>query len=183
MISHSSHPPASTLRERMIEDMSVRGFGEKTRNDYIRNVRAFGPHVTTLPSPVLNDTATGQIPIVDAPPAPPARGFLPRRLSDAGPPTSAPSADHARPASETLVWTSGNRGSRRKPSIVPRAGRCCPAACTIGGFNAALCRAGRVAEDDGDLYFGRARSAALARRMCHRSWGDRGTHLQACRCC
>src|SRR5215471_7776758 len=102
MISHSSHPPASTLRERMIEDMSVRGFGEKTRNDYIRNVRAFGPHVTTLPSPVLNDTATGQIPIVDAPPAPPARGFLPRRLSDAGPPTSAPSADHARPASETL---------------------------------------------------------------------------------
>src|SRR5215471_6366111 len=76
MISHSSHPPASTLRERMIEDMSVRGFGEKTRNDYIRNVRAFGPHVTTLPSPVLNDTATGQIPIVDA-----------------------------RPASETLVWT------------------------------------------------------------------------------
>ena len=26
---------------RMIEDMSVRGFSEKTRNDYIRNVQAF----------------------------------------------------------------------------------------------------------------------------------------------
>jgi hypothetical protein len=27
----------------MIEDMNVRGFSEKTRNDYIRNVRAFAP--------------------------------------------------------------------------------------------------------------------------------------------
>jgi integrase/recombinase XerD len=36
-----SQQPVSALRARMIEDMIVRGFTEKTRNDYIRNVRAF----------------------------------------------------------------------------------------------------------------------------------------------
>jgi hypothetical protein len=43
MTSHSSHQPVSALRARMIEDMKVRGFSEKTRNDYIRNVRAHRP--------------------------------------------------------------------------------------------------------------------------------------------
>jgi hypothetical protein len=33
-----AHHPGS--RQRMIEDMTVRNFGEKTRNDYIRHVRA-----------------------------------------------------------------------------------------------------------------------------------------------
>src|SRR4051794_16413501 len=33
--------PISQLRRRMIEDMSVRNFVEKTRNDYIRHVRIF----------------------------------------------------------------------------------------------------------------------------------------------
>src|SRR5213078_615024 len=36
-----SEKPISPLRQRMIEDMSVRNFGEKTRNDYIRHVRTF----------------------------------------------------------------------------------------------------------------------------------------------
>ena len=36
MTSHPSHRPVSALRARMIEDMRVRGFTEKTRNDYIR---------------------------------------------------------------------------------------------------------------------------------------------------
>jgi integrase/recombinase XerD len=31
----------SPLRQRMIEDMTIRQFGEKTRCDYIRQVRAF----------------------------------------------------------------------------------------------------------------------------------------------
>ena len=31
MITHPSHPSGSALRERMIEDMTVRGFTEKTR--------------------------------------------------------------------------------------------------------------------------------------------------------
>ena len=55
MISHSSHRPASALRVRMIEDMSVRGFSEKTRNDYIRNVRAFAAFIGRSP-----DTATAE---------------------------------------------------------------------------------------------------------------------------
>ena len=36
-----SEKPISPLRRRMIEDMSVRNFVEKTRNDYIRHVRTF----------------------------------------------------------------------------------------------------------------------------------------------
>ena len=55
MISHSSHRPASALRERTIEDMSVRGFSEKTRNDYIRNVRTFAAFIGRSP-----DTATAE---------------------------------------------------------------------------------------------------------------------------
>jgi hypothetical protein len=39
MTSHPSDRPVSVLRARMIEDMNVRGFSEKTRSDYIRNVR------------------------------------------------------------------------------------------------------------------------------------------------
>src|SRR2546421_12574551 len=55
MISHSSPRPASALRARMIEDMNVRGFSEKTRNDYIRNVRAFAAFIGRSP-----DTATAE---------------------------------------------------------------------------------------------------------------------------
>jgi integrase/recombinase XerD len=36
-----SNPSGSALRERMIEDMSIRGFTESTRRDYIRCVKAF----------------------------------------------------------------------------------------------------------------------------------------------
>jgi Phage integrase, N-terminal SAM-like domain len=36
-----SEKPISPLRQRMIEDMSVRNFVEKTRNDYIRHVKTF----------------------------------------------------------------------------------------------------------------------------------------------
>ena len=39
MTSHSSDRPVSPLLARMIEDMKVRGFTEKTRNDYVRNAR------------------------------------------------------------------------------------------------------------------------------------------------
>jgi integrase/recombinase XerD len=55
MISHSSPRPVSALRKRMIEDMSVRGFSEKTRNDYVRNVRAFATFIGRSP-----DTATAE---------------------------------------------------------------------------------------------------------------------------
>ena len=36
-----SEKPISPLRRRMIEDMTVRNFVEKTHNDYIRHVRTF----------------------------------------------------------------------------------------------------------------------------------------------
>jgi integrase/recombinase XerD len=39
----------------MIEDIRVRGFSEKTRNDYIRNVRAFAAFIGRSP-----DTATAE---------------------------------------------------------------------------------------------------------------------------
>ena len=37
-----SEKPISPLRRRMIEDMSVRKFGEKTQHDYIRHIESFG---------------------------------------------------------------------------------------------------------------------------------------------
>ena len=55
MTSPSSCRPVSALRARMIEDMSVRGFGEKTGNDYIRNVRAFAAFIGRSP-----DTTTAE---------------------------------------------------------------------------------------------------------------------------
>jgi integrase/recombinase XerD len=47
------HLPVGALRERMIEDMRVRGIGEKTRKDYVRRVRAFAAFIGRPP-----DTAT-----------------------------------------------------------------------------------------------------------------------------
>jgi Phage integrase, N-terminal SAM-like domain len=49
MTSSPSCRPVSALRARMIEDMSVRGFSEKTRNDYIRNVRTFAAFIGRSP--------------------------------------------------------------------------------------------------------------------------------------
>src|ERR1700741_1609152 len=50
-----SDRPVSALRARMIEDMAVRGFTLKTRNDYVRNARAFAAFIGRSP-----DTATGE---------------------------------------------------------------------------------------------------------------------------
>ena len=48
-----SQMPISPLRQRMIEDMMVRNFVEKTRTDYIRQVRTFTAFLGRSP-----DTAT-----------------------------------------------------------------------------------------------------------------------------
>ena len=48
-----SEKPISPLRRRMIEDMTVRNFIEKTRNDYIRHVRTLTAFLRRSP-----DTAT-----------------------------------------------------------------------------------------------------------------------------
>src|SRR5499433_2308003 len=55
MASHSSDRPVSALRARMIEDMTVRGFNEQTRSNYIRDVRAFAVFIGRSP-----DTATAE---------------------------------------------------------------------------------------------------------------------------
>src|SRR5258705_9608859 len=55
MTSHPSDRPVSALRTRMIEDMSVRGFNENTRSNYIRDVRAFAAFIGRSP-----DTATAE---------------------------------------------------------------------------------------------------------------------------
>ena len=55
MASHSSDRPVSALRARMIEDMTVRGFNEQTRSNYIRDVRAFAAFIGRSP-----DTATAE---------------------------------------------------------------------------------------------------------------------------
>jgi len=55
MTSASSLQPVSALRARMIEDMTVRGFTEETRSNYIRDVRASAAFVGRSP-----DTATAE---------------------------------------------------------------------------------------------------------------------------
>jgi integrase/recombinase XerD len=44
-----SKTPISPLRARMIEDMSVRKFGDKTQNDYIRHVKSFSTFLGRSP--------------------------------------------------------------------------------------------------------------------------------------
>jgi site-specific recombinase XerD len=53
MIAHPLHQPVSALRARMLEDMTVRGFTEKTRHDYIRCVKMLAAFIGRSP-----DTAT-----------------------------------------------------------------------------------------------------------------------------
>ena len=50
-----SEKPISPLRQRMIEDMMVRNFVEKTRDDYIRQVKTFTAFLGRSP-----DTATAE---------------------------------------------------------------------------------------------------------------------------
>ena len=50
-----SEKPIRPLRRRMIEDMTVRNFGETTRNGYIRHVKTFTAFLGRSP-----DTATAE---------------------------------------------------------------------------------------------------------------------------
>jgi integrase/recombinase XerD len=50
-----SEKPISDLRRRMLEDMAVRHFGEKTKHDYIRHVESFARFLGRSP-----DTATAE---------------------------------------------------------------------------------------------------------------------------
>jgi integrase/recombinase XerD len=55
MTSTTSATAISPLRRRMIEDMSVRKFGEKTQHDYIRHVETFAKFLGRSP-----DTAAAE---------------------------------------------------------------------------------------------------------------------------
>ena len=48
-----SEKPISPLRQRMIEDMTVRNFVEKTRNDYIRQVKTFTAFLGRTPDQAI----------------------------------------------------------------------------------------------------------------------------------
>ncbi len=41
----------SPLRRRMIEDMAIRKFGQKTQHDYVRSVKDFAKFSAALPAP------------------------------------------------------------------------------------------------------------------------------------
>ena len=49
MITHPSPPAGTALRQRMIEDMTVRGFTAKTQHDYIRYVKTFAAFLGRSP--------------------------------------------------------------------------------------------------------------------------------------
>src|SRR5829696_1379058 len=55
MTVHPSHPAGTALRQRMIEDMSVRGFTEKTQHDYIRCVKTFAAFLGRSPDRATAD--------------------------------------------------------------------------------------------------------------------------------
>jgi hypothetical protein len=70
-----SETPISPLRQRMLEDMAVRKFGEKTRRDYIRHVDAFASFLGRSPERQQPTTCVAR------PPSP----LLPPRISPATP--------------------------------------------------------------------------------------------------
>jgi len=59
MPSNLSDRRVSPLRARMIEDMTVRGFTEKTRQDYVRHVHAFAAFIGRSPATATPDDIRG----------------------------------------------------------------------------------------------------------------------------
>ena len=59
MPSNLSDRRVSPLRARMIEDMTVRGFTEKTRLDYVRHVHAFAAFIGRSPTTATPDDIRG----------------------------------------------------------------------------------------------------------------------------
>jgi integrase/recombinase XerD len=59
MASNISDRRVSPLRARMVEDMTVRGFTEKTRQDYVRHVQAFAAFIGRSPATATPDDIRG----------------------------------------------------------------------------------------------------------------------------
>ena len=70
------NPSISPLRQRMIEDMRMRKFGEKTQLDYVRAVRQFAQYLGRSPDTAsVEDLRNYQLHLVD-------HGTSPRSLVD-----------------------------------------------------------------------------------------------------
>jgi site-specific recombinase XerD len=62
----AKHPTVSPLRQRMIEDMRMRKFGEKTQLDYVRAVRNFAQYLVRSPdTATVEDLRNYQLHLVD----------------------------------------------------------------------------------------------------------------------
>ncbi len=59
MLSNLSDRRVSPLRARMVEDMTVRGFAEKTRQDYVRHVQAFAAFIGRSPATATPEDIRG----------------------------------------------------------------------------------------------------------------------------
>ena len=141
MTSHPSHRPVSALRARMIEDMSVRGFTEETRSDYIRNVRAFAAFIGRSPDTAtaedlrrfqLHQTQTGMQPPSINSAVSALRFFftvtldrpdLARRLTVVRQPRKLPAGAERRGGGAAARGGAGRRSTRR-PSAPPTAPAC-----------------------------------------------------------
>jgi len=61
-----THKPISKLRQRMIEDMRMRKFGEKTRYHYVRAVKQFAKYLGRSPDTAsVEDLRNYQLYLVD----------------------------------------------------------------------------------------------------------------------
>jgi integrase/recombinase XerD len=56
-MNHLSPATSGTLRERFVQDMTVRGFTDKTRHDYIRTVAGFAAFLNRSPALPLPRTS------------------------------------------------------------------------------------------------------------------------------
>ena len=80
MTSDPSQRPVSPLRARMIEDMTVHGFNERTRGHYVRHVRAFAAFIGRSPdTATAEDVRLFQLHQMRSGVQPPGRGMLVRR--------------------------------------------------------------------------------------------------------
>ena len=98
-----SEKPISDLRRRMLEDMAVRKFGEKTRHDYIRHVEAFARFLGRSPdTATAEDVRRFQVHLTESGVQPPTLNARPRRCaSSLAPPWTAPSSPAIWPACTT----------------------------------------------------------------------------------
>ena len=82
----TSTPAVSPLRQRMLDDMRMRKFGDKTQSDYLRAVRNFAKYLGRSPdTSTIEDLRRYQLHLVD-------NGISPASLNAAPPPSKCSSS-------------------------------------------------------------------------------------------